>query len=138
MALPRFAWIMPPSERAVTAGRSWRGHSFIVPQVRPRHGVQSFTPYNARRLRHRQGQPADEAQHRVGAGRHGKAVQQPRNGLTAQRRSGLALDLGQPGGAERTRDDQLRQALGEGAPGAFGVATMEPSYPQPDTDPAPC
>jgi len=27
VALPRFAWIMPPSERAVGAGRSRRGHS---------------------------------------------------------------------------------------------------------------
>ncbi len=32
--------------------------------------------------------------------------------------------------------DQLRQALGKGAPGASGVAAVEPPGPQPDMDPA--
>ncbi len=30
VALPRFAWIMPPSERVVAAGRSWRDRSFAA------------------------------------------------------------------------------------------------------------
>ena len=33
MVLPHFAWIMPPSERAVAAGRSWRDRSFALQQL---------------------------------------------------------------------------------------------------------
>ena len=30
VVLPRFAWIMPPSERVVGEGRSWRDRSLVV------------------------------------------------------------------------------------------------------------
>ena len=57
--------------------------------------------------------------------------------LAAQRRPDLALRPSQPDSAARMGRNQLRQALGEGAPSAFDVAAVEPSRPQPDMDLAP-
>jgi len=93
--------------------------------------------HNPRRPWFGQRHAADQAQHRVGTRRHGQALEQPRSRLAALRRTDLALRLGQPAGPARMGGDQLRQALGKGAPGAFDVAAVEPSGPQPDTDTTP-
>lgn len=45
--------------------------------------------------------------------------------------------LHQPVGPARMGSDQLRQALGKGAPGTFGVSAVEPPGSQSDTHPAP-
>ena len=93
--------------------------------------------HNPRRLWSGQRQATDQAQHRVGTHRHGQAPRQSGSRFAAQRRTDLTLRLGQPGGPARMRGDQLRQALGKGAPSAFGVSAVEPPGSQPNMDAAP-
>ena len=93
--------------------------------------------HDPRRFRRKKWQPADKAQHRVGAGRHGQAVQQPCCCFAAECHTDLALRLGQPGGPARVRRHQFRKTFGKGAPDAFGVAAVEPSRSQSDMDPPP-
>ena len=85
--------------------------------------------HDARRLHLGQWQATDQAQHRIGTRRHGQVLQHLRTCLAAKRRTDPALRLGQPVGSARMGRDQLRQALCKGAPGAFGVAAVEPSDP---------
>lgn len=56
----------------------------------------------------RQRQSVEQAQHGVGAGRHGQPGQQPRAGFAAQRGAGPALRLGQPARTTGKGHNQLR------------------------------
>ena len=91
--------------------------------------------YNAGRVHLGQGHAPDQAQHRVGAGRHGQVSQQPRSSLATRRDIDLALGCGKAAGSTCLGQHQLRQPLGKGAPDATRVAAIEPSHSQryPDT-----
>ncbi len=94
-------------------------------------------PQDTGRRAHRERPAPHEAQHRVGAHRHGQARREPRPGLAAQRDPDPPLSLGQPPRAAGTGREQTRQALGEGAPRAVRGATVEAAHAQADADLAP-
>lgn len=78
----------------------------------------------------RYGRSTHEAQERVAAHWHGKAMGQAGSGRTAQREAEMPLEFGQPLGPAGVRLGVIH-ALAEGPPRAGRVQTAEASQPKP-------
>jgi len=67
------------------------------------------------------------APQRVGAGRHGKPLGQPRAGPAAERLAEVMLQSAEPAGAPHPGGGHISQPFGEGLPWAGRVMTAEPA-----------
>ena len=94
-------------------------------------------PDDAGRGLMRQGNSVEQAQHGVGADRHGQPGQQPRTRFAAQHSASPALSLDQPACALGEGRHQLRYAFSEGLAGTDCVTTVEPAHAQSDPNRTP-